>query len=398
MKNIGKIIIVYSIIMLAVLGIMIIIWHNAKEVVRTVDSYNAEELEMYKKIYESLDTDKIRLQNRMLMVTVISWGMLFILGYGLIFVIYRFLVKPVKEMEEYASEIAKGNLEVKLPIHKNNMFGNFTESFDMMREEIKASRERELDAEKAKREMVAELSHDLKTPVATIKATCEVLDMRYKKELEKLEKTLETYGDTNEEKQRINAEIEVTRGNIEKVGYIYNKSELINELVDNVFHATLDDIREIEIVPGENESKIIERYFGSLKEYGNIIIDNSIPECLVYFDKLRMEQVIDNIVGNSYKYAGTDIHVSFGEAEMPSGDSGKKDTFLKITIRDFGSGVPEEELSLLTEKFHRGTNTKDKPGYGLGMYLANHYMERQGGGMEYYNDGGFVVELLLKKV
>ncbi len=398
MKNIGKIIIVYSLIMLAVLGIMIIIWHNGKEVGRTVGQYNAEELTMYKKIHESLDTDKIRLQNRMLMVTVISWGMLFILGYGLIFVLYRFLVKPVKEMEEYASEIAKGNLEVKLPIHKNNMFGNFTESFDMMREEIKASRERELDAEKAKREMVAELSHDLKTPVATIKATCEVLDMRYKKELEKLEKTLETYGDTNEEKQRINAEIEVTLGNIEKVGYIYNKSELINELVDNVFHATLDDIREIEIVPGENESKIIERYFGSLKEYGNIIIDNSIPECLVYFDKLRMEQVIDNIVGNSYKYAGTDIHVSFGEAEMPSGDSGKKDTFLKITIRDFGSGVPEEELSLLTEKFHRGTNTKDKPGYGLGMYLANHYMERQGGGMEYYNDGGFVVELLLKKV
>ena len=206
MKNIGKIIIVYSIIMLAVLGIMIIIWHNGKEVGRTVGQYNAEELTMYKKIHESLDTDKIRLQNRMLMVTVISWGMLFILGYGLIFVIYRFLVKPVKEMEEYASEIAKGNLEVKLPIHKNNMFGNFTESFDMMREEIKASRERELDAEKAKREMVAELSHDLKTPVATIKATCEVLDMRYKKELEKLEKTLETYGDTNEEKQRINAE------------------------------------------------------------------------------------------------------------------------------------------------------------------------------------------------
>lgn len=398
MKNIGKIIIVYSIIMLAVLGIMIIIWHNAKEVTRTVDSYNAEELEMYKKIYESLDADKTCLQNRMLMFTVVSWGMLLILGYGLIFVIYRFLVRPVKEMEEYASEIAKGNLEVKLPIHKNNMFGNFTESFDMMREEIKASRERELDAEKAKREMVAELSHDLKTPVATIKATCEVLDMRYRKELEKLEKALETYGDTNEEKQRINAEIEAARGNIEKVGYIYNKSELINELVDNVFHATLDDIREIEIVPSENESKIIERYFGSLKEYGNIILDNGIPECLVYFDKLRMEQVIDNIVGNSYKYAGTDIHVSFGEADMPSGDSGKKDTFLKITIRDFGPGVPEEELSLLTEKFHRGTNTKDKPGYGLGMYLANHYMERQGGGMEYYNDGGFVVELLLKKV
>ncbi|MCR5727330.1 MAG: HAMP domain-containing histidine kinase [Lachnospiraceae bacterium] len=398
MKNIGKIIIIYSILMLMALGIIILIWYNTKEVSGTVGSYNAEELEMYKKIHESMDADKVLLQNRMLSFTMISWGMLLILGYGLIFMIYRFLIKPVKEMEEYASEIAKGNLEVKLPIHRDNMFGNFTESFDMMREELKASRERELDAEKAKREMVAELSHDLKTPVATIKATCEVLDMRYKKELERLEKTLKTYGDTYEEKQRINGEIEVIRGNIEKIGYIYNKSELINELVATVFHATLDDIREIEIVPRENESKIIERYFGSLREYGNIILDNSIPECLVYFDKLRMEQVIDNIVGNSYKYAGTDIHVSFSEQEMPSADSGKKDVFLKINIKDNGPGVPDEELPLLAEKFHRGTNSKDKPGYGLGMYLANHYMEKQGGGMEFYNDNGFVVELLVKKV
>ena len=157
-------------------------------------------------------------------------------------------------------------------------------------------------------------------------------------------------------------------------------------------------MQEIKIEPKENDSLIIESYFASLKEYGNIILDNHIPECLLIFDKLRMEQVIDNIVGNSYKYAGTDIHVSFAETEMLSTAKGSKNIFIKITIRDSGPGVPEEDLPLLTEKFHRGGNAGDKQGYGLGMYLANHYMEKQGGGMEYYNDHGFVVEILVRKV
>ena len=56
------------------------------------------------------------------------------------------------------------------------------------------------------------------------------------------------------------------------------------------------------------------------------------------------------------------------------------------------------KLARITEKYFRGANTAGKDGYGLGMYLVKWYMEKQGGGLEYYNDGGFVVELLVKKV
>ena len=114
-------------------------------------------------------------------------------------------------------------------------------------------------------------------------------------------------------------------------------------------------------------------------------------------DKLRMEQVIDNIVGNSYKYAGTDIHVSFSETEDMVLADGKKHRFLRITIKDSGPGVPPEELSLVTEKYYRGQNAKEQSGYGLGMYLVKWYMEKMGGGLEYYNDNGFTVELLVRK-
>ena len=424
MKAIRKIIIIYSTFMLAALGVMILLWKNMKEVTNSVASYNEEELALYKKIWNNLNANLEQGRDMMLKYVITFWAVLLVIGIIFILVIHHFMIKPVKEMENFASEIAKGNLDVPLPIHRNNMFGSFTESFDIMREELKVSKEREFEAEKAKREMVAELSHDLKTPVATIRATCEVLDLKYKKEIEKIEVFLKEQGNTRNGLQGTAKEVPISgsqpgdvtkpddvtkdkdfedrlanlKGNLEKIGYIYKKADTINELVGSVFRATLDDMQEIKIEPKENDSLIIESYFASLKEYGNIILDNHIPECLLIFDKLRMEQVIDNIVGNSYKYAGTDIHVSFAETEMLSTAKGSKNTFIKITIRDSGPGVPEEDLPLLTEKFHRGGNAGDKQGYGLGMYLANHYMEKQGGGMEYYNDHGFVVEILVRKV
>jgi signal transduction histidine kinase len=154
----------------------------------------------------------------------------------------------------------------------------------------------------------------------------------------------------------------------------------------------MNELEQIRVNPTEESSVWIETCFMNLKNYGRIILDNRIPRCLVRMDKLRMEQVIDNVVGNSHKYAGTDIHVSFDETRDAS------NTFIRVRISDSGPGVDEDELPLITEKYYRGTAAKDKSGYGVGMYLVKSYMEMQGGGMEYYNDKGFVVELYVKKV
>ena len=69
-----------------------------------------------------------------------------------------------------------------------------------------------------------------------------------------------------------------------------------------------------------------------------------------------------------------------------------------MCIRDSGPGAPEEELPLLTSKYYRGSTAKNKAGFGMGLYLVRSYMEKQGGGMEIYNDNGFVVNLYLRKV
>ena len=314
---------------------------------------------------EGIDSYKKTILN----MGILIWGTMLLVGYLFIFIIYRKMIYPVREMSVYSSEIAKGNLDVQLPIHKQNMFGNFVESFDLMREEIRTSHEREMAADKANKELVAELSHDINTPVATIQAACEVMSIKYKD----------------------NEDI------LEKVSAISQKADTIKQIMDNVFQATMEDLDKLELHINDENSEVIEGYFQSLKNYGNIILDNHIPGCLVRIDRLRMEQVIDNVVGNSHKYAGTDIHVSFSEYDKLTQADKDNSRFIKITIRDSGPGVEEKDLPLIFERYYRGSNVKDKKGYGIGMHLVRMYMEKQGGGVECYNDNGFVVELLVRK-
>ncbi len=317
-------------------------------------------------------------QDKFLAVSLLLWGMILLGGYLLLLYFFLRLIRPVRELQHFSEEIAKGNLDEPLPIHKNNLFGNFVEAFDLMREQLVTARTREIEAQKARKELVTELSHDIKTPVSVIKATCEVLETKYG--------------------LASNADPDM----ISKLSTIEQKADTISQLVNNMMHANLEDLEQLDVTPTEESSLIILDFLGNIKHYGNILLENEIPGCLVYMDRLRMEQAIDNVVGNSCKYAGTDIHVHFDTcsvqmAKSETGDSVKAE-YLRIRIKDDGPGISEDELPLITEKYYRGSNAAKTSGSGLGFYLVNYYMEKQGGGLEYYNDNGFTVELLLRKV
>lgn len=280
-------------------------------------------------------------------------------GWLLLAVVWYCFIRPFSTLKTFAAEVAKGNLDFPLPMEKGNFFGAFTESFDIMREELRRARENEYLANVSKKELVAELSHDIKTPVSAIKAVCEVLEIKEKNE------------DT-----------------LEKVGIIAAKAETIEHLADNMFHATLEELEVLKVEPKEESSTLIPDMFQDLKYYGEILLENEIGECLVWMDRLRMEQVIDNIVNNSFKYAKTPVSVRFED---------KRDG-IGITIKDKGKGVSEDELPLVTEKFFRGSNAKGESGSGLGMYLVKRFMEQMYGEVECFFEDGFGVTLFLKKV
>lgn len=338
-------------------------------------------------------------------ITVFVWAALFISGITLIMFMYRSIVRPIRELERFSEKIASGCLEEPLPIHKDNIFGRFVEAFDLMREQVKEARQKEIESEKARKELVAELSHDVKTPVSVIKAACEVMQAKCESRLTSLndsEKEADTYDsrDTSAlKKDQFHGknEIDDIEYTLDKINTISSKADTIGNLMSNLMHANLEDMEVLSVNPIETDTRVIPSMISNIKNYGNIIIENDIPECLVYMDKLRMEQAIDNIVGNSYKYAGTDIRIRFSNDNSMLED-GTRIEFVKVIIKDSGCGVSEEDLPLIAEKYYRGKNTGEQNGYGLGLYLVKCYMDKMGGGMEYYNDNGFTVELLLKKV
>ena len=305
-------------------------------------------------------TERTQNTKEQLLLILIS---VYVAGLLLMFIIWYFYIRPFNKLSAFAASVSKGNLDVPLNMDKHNYFGAFTESFDRMREELKESSEREAAANRSKQELVAEISHDIKTPVATIKATCEVMEVKYN-----------------------DPDVQ------EKVSVIKSKAASVEQLIDNMFRATLDDLDELKVTPREESSLIIEDMLGDLIFYGTVEQKGSVPECLISVDKLRLEQVIDNIAGNSFKYAGTPLEVEY----RSDSDS------IRVILSDRGPGVPEDELAMLTAKFYRGSeaSVSGKDGSGLGLYLASRFMEKMGGGLELRNreGGGFTAEIVIRKV
>lgn len=271
----------------------------------------------------------------------------------------RRVLDPFKKLKGFAVRVAGGNLDTPLEMDKGNVFGPFTESFDIMREELKASREREEKAVKSRKELVAQLSHDIKTPVSSIKAMTDVMSLTA----------------SEEDKVTISA--------------INAKADQIDSLISNLFHATLEELEQLEVKPEDiNSTDIVQMIKDA--DYQNKIEKLDIKDAVVFADRLRLNQVLNNIIFNSYKYADTMINVT-----SRFENAGSK--YLFIEIADKGPGVPEEELEMITQKFKRGSNAGNKDGSGLGLYISDYLMNKMEGSLTVRNTGeGFAVEIGIK--
>lgn len=282
------------------------------------------------------------------------FGLLAIFSMLYLYYINRTLLKPFQQLQYFAVNVARGNLEMPLKMDKNNYFGAFTESFDLLRDELDASRQREYESNRSKKELVATLSHDIKTPVASIKAVSELMLMQVKDDKV-----------------------------IKQVNTIYSKADQIDLLVTDMFHATLEELQQLKLTVSEESSEVLVDMIENVN-YDHQIVYDSIPQCIILTDPLRMQQVLDNIISNSYKYAGTKVTIK----------SGIKQGYLELHIIDYGSGIEEEELPLLFNKYYRGKNVGGKNGSGLGLYISKYFMENMYGQISCYNrEDGFTVVL-----
>lgn len=272
--------------------------------------------------------------------------------------VQRNIVAPFENMKEFANDIAAGNLNVTLKRDKNNMFGAFTESFDIMREELAAAKIREAKLKKKEKELIAQLSHDLKTPITGIKLTCELLKVKVTDAYER-----------------------------EKIENIYRKADQIDALVSDLFASTLDELGQMQVNVRDEDAEVLADIVKRNDDRG-LVKQDAIPDCLICIDARRMGQIIANVISNSYKYANTKIDITYNIIEG----------YLQMDLRDYGPGASEDEIHLVTNMFYRGKSEEIsmQEGSGLGLYISKSLIEMMNGEIICSDaDPGFRVSLLI---
>ena len=242
---------------------------------------------------------------------------------------------------------------------RGNVFGAWSESFDLMRTELRAARAREQETRASKERLVADIGHDIRTPLATITATAELIRA--------------TTADAGQD---------------ERLALVVRQAHRIDSLVTDLVRTHGADDPALALAPVELPA---ERLAPILTECDHLrLVDLApLPQALVRIDPGRLAQVVGNVVTNSYKYASTRIDAT--ARVLPD------EPFLELRLADHGPGAPEAELALLTRRGHRGPNAEGTPGQGLGLHTAADLMERMGGGLDLSlgDDGGLVVGLML---
>ena len=273
--------------------------------------------------------------------------------------IYFFILRPFDELEEYAAVIASGNLEKDFKYRRVNMFGKFTWAFDHMRTEIIQARKNEQAAIENNKTVIATLSHDIKTPIASIRGYAEALTM--------------------------NMDNNIQRRN-RYAGVIMNKCDEVTKITNDMFMHSLHDLDHLIM---KKEKVRIDRLVRDIIDEMNVdniinVKGDIISAEIENADSNRIVQVVENIISNARKYAK--------EGNIDVSTSISEDKYI-ISVKDYGKGIPDEDMPFVFEKFYRGQNVRNEQGAGLGLFIAKYIMEQMNGTIHLSNDNGLVVEL-----
>lgn len=271
----------------------------------------------------------------------------FIVAFGYI---YFAILRPFDKMKEFAEKISTGDFNVPLEYERSNYFGEFTWAFDSMRNEISKLRASEKEAVENNKTIIATLSHDIKTPIASIRAYIEGLSANMDNSYEKRARYLSVITKKCDEVSRLTNDLFLhSISGLDKLKINSEQIEICS-FMENVIH---------EIAAEQNDVRMKKADFA----------------VFVNADKNRLMQVAENLINNARKYAKTDIDLFFTREESE----------IVLHFRDYGSGIPDENMPFIFDKFYRGSNCGNEQGSGLGLYIVKYITEKMGGTVTLFN-------------
>ena len=288
--------------------------------------------------------------------------------------IYHSIVTPIHMLQLATQNIKNGNLDFEVQVHDKDEIGELCEDFEEMRIRLKDNAEEKLRSEQQNKELISNISHDLKTPITAIKGYVEGLIDGVADTPEKQNKYLQTvYSKAIDMDRLINELSFYSKIDTNKIPYTFNRINVVG-----YFEDCAEDLgRELE-----------DEGFGFT--YQNDVE----PSVQMIADAEQIKRVINNIIGNSKKYsdkAETKIHMTIKDV----GD------FVQIEIEDNGRGIAAKDLPYIFDRFYRtdASRNSSKGGSGIGLSIVKKIMEDHGGKIWVTSKEGIgtVMYLVLRK-
>ncbi len=295
-----------------------------------------------------------QLKNSLIQIIVCMIAIIGITAVVLVVWLYRTIIRPLNTLKVATNEMKCGNLNYSISGDPVDEIGQLCQDFDEMRVHMKELIEERLQYEQDSKELISNVSHDLKTPLTAIKGYAEGIMDGIADTPEKMEKYVKT---------------------------IYTKANDMSVLVDELAFFTKIDSNTVPynflvLDASEYFTDCIEELSLDM-EVENLKLDfaNEIPEgTRVSADPEQLKRVINNIIGNSVKY----MDKAEGKITVRLCDEGEN---VRVELTDNGPGIAKKDLPYIFDRFYRADASRNsrKGGTGLGLAIAQKIIEEHGG-------------------
>ncbi len=268
--------------------------------------------------------------------------------------IYRSILTPIETLKKATRNIRDGNLDFEVEIGDDDEIGELCADFEEMRIRLKESTEEKVVFDSQNKELISNISHDLKTPITAVKGYVEGLLDGVADTPEKQEKYLRTiYNKANDMDRLINELTFYSKIDTNRIPYTFNKIN-VKEYFDDCFEDIGMEMSQQQV---------------------SLSYDNKVaPDVMVIADAEQIKRVINNIVGNSVKYMDKpDKSIAIRVTDV--GD------FVQVEIEDNGRGIAAKDLPYIFDRFYRTDTSRNssKGGSGIGLSIVHKVMEDHGG-------------------
>lgn len=276
------------------------------------------------------------------------------IGFFMTYWLYTHIFSPLINLGEAVRQITEGNLDFALEFDAYDEIGELSRNFEEMRIRLRQNEEQKLLADKNNKELISNISHDLKTPITAIKGYVEGIMDGVASSPEKIDKYIRTiYNKANDMDKLIDELTFYSKIDTNGIPYNYKVISVVDFFTDCAKEVGLD-----------MESMNIDFYFNN-----NVDMDT-----FIVADVEQMKRVVNNIISNSVKYMDKN-DPKIGISLLDEGD------FVRIDINDNGIGISSKDLPYIFDRFYRTDSSRNssKGGSGIGLSIVRKIVEDHGG-------------------